>query len=565
MEKDLSKDKRFVTMTPKDFAMGEVNFGGDKVASGKAVPLDTKVQKALFVVDDIRSKTVNTLKALSTLTKEDSLKLRVIEQKLNDLKNISDKILDESGSSGEGEANAYLNTLGQVKDLLKEYKGTKIQGMDFEAFLKKQQLETSRRMLIEKEVVKVLNEASKNLGVPFSTFLKENIKSISNTPIRREASNPLMSLAGPVAPILAMMRDFVPQVIDEFDRIKATYKGIKAKFTGEDKEKEAAEVIANKVDVDSEVKRVDPLSKEDSSNIKATAISAKSIVKALKGQESSKEDEELKDSEFQEKVLGNLKVLKENSEDDEKNKEKKGGGLLSSIAGFLGGGLLKTLFKGGLIGAIGSGLMKLLGPLGGMISKGVSGAFNALGPKLLELGGMLAKGLSAVIMNPATWVVAGVAISGAIANYVGGQLGKYFGEKKEQEQAGFEKLAHPEGFQLSPEKEEKLFGKQITPTDKKEVPVVPEWQKNKDFSKELSKDPIPKLDIKPSEIKPNKIIPKETKEFDVNALIKGLTESITKATQGQKSNYMNTSKKSSEDLPILAKDFGLALINQGHF
>lgn len=564
MEKDLSKDKRFITMTPKAFAMGEVNFGGDKVSSGKAVPLDTKVQKALFVVDDIRTKTINTLKVLSTLTKEDSLKLRVIEQKLNDLKNISDKILDESGSSGEGEANAYLNTLSQVKDLLKEYKKTKIQGIDFEEFLKKQQVESSRRMLIEKEVVKVLNEAGKNLGVPFSTFLKENIKSISNTPVRREASNPLLGLAGPLAPMLAMLRDFVPQAIDEFDRLKETYKGIKAKFSGEDKEKEAAEVISDKVDVDSEVKRVDPLSKEDSSNIKATAISAKSIVKALKGQELSKEEEELKDSQFQEKILGDLKILKENSEEEEKNKDKKNSSLLGSLAGFLGSGL-KMLFKGGLIGALGTSLMKVLGPLGSTISKSFSSAISTLGPKLAELGGHLAKGLSAVIMNPATWVIAGTAIAGAVSNYIGKELGKYFGEKKEKEQEGFEKLVHPEGFQLSPEKEEKLFGKQITPTDKKELPTIPEWQKSKDFSKDKSKESTPKIEIKPSEVKPSKIIPRESKEFDVNALIKGLTESINKATQGQKSNYMNTSKKSSEDLPILAKDFGLALINQGHF
>ena len=563
MNKDLSKDRRFVTDLPKAFSVGDMNLGQDTVDQDpkefaqKDKSYENKIQKALFVVNDLRTRTVNTLDALKTLNQEDSLRIRVIEQKLNELKDKADVILDPSSSGDEREATEFLGVLGDVKKLLKEYKNTEVQGQTFEEFLRKTDQESHRRLLLEKEISKVLSDASKNLGAPFSSFLKENIRQISSTPIERDASNIAFTALGPIAPVLAAVRDLVPEVMDSYDKIKSGLGLIKDKFFSQDKKDPiAAEVIAENIDVDKDAKKIKATNIEkDLASLRKMSETLKGMSKKLDQLNENNENFNAEEKEHEGEVLQELKLIRENSEEEVKKKEGKGlGGMLGNVAS-----LGKWLLGGKLISTLGSGLGKLLGNIAPKIGEVIAKTFSKLGPTMTELGATLARGFGVVLANPATWAAAAVAIAGAIANYIGSDWGRQEREKENKAAEGADKIIHPEGFRLSPDKEEKL-GIKSSPPAEKDLPRLDPWMRSTP----------PELDVKPkaipqsSVIRPNKIEPRVQKEIDWKEMAAVLSESIQKSIQGTSSGVLKpVDKRKSDYLPMIAKDAGLLLINQG--
>ena len=575
MEKDLSKDKRFITDTPKEFSLGEVNLNNssdktkksDGLVSNTSTLNSSKIQKALLVVDDLRSRTLNTLDTLKQLSKEDSLKVRFIEQKLNDLKANSDTILDPKNSGTEDDAKLYLKSLSDVKTLLKDYKNTIVSGQTLEEFLNKSSQESNRRLLLEKEIVKVLSDASKTLGTPFSTFLKNNITNLSSDPVQKDLSNVGFGvLGGPLAPFLSLVRDFVPEVLSTVDSVKDNFKLLKEAFSDKEDKKSASEVLSENIDVNKQLDTLNPLdSKRDDKNLKSISVGIKKLVKTSEEEAEDNELESTESQKFKDVVLDDLKSIRESSDDIAK--KDKDGGLLSNLTGGLGSvmNLGRFLLKGGLISSLGVALSKVftsIGPKLGEILKGSIGTvFSTLGPKLTELGSVLARSIGLVLANPATWVAAGTALAG----YISFEIGKYFGTKKaneeDRQQAAFENIVRPNGYKLPENLEKSLLESN---GNKSSTATTPEVSDPKAIPQSV-RPPIERSTIESKSINVNKIAPQAEKPVDVNAIVSGFAQTLQKLIESSGSGVTRSVERprKGEELPFITKDTGLILLNHG--
>lgn len=574
MEKDLSKDKRFIADLPKKFSMGEVRLDKDKPVDKKPsdfvnptkIAPETRIQKALFIVDDIRNRTLNTLETLRQLEYQDALKLKALEQKLNDLKKSSDRLLDASGTATESDADHYVTVLNDVKDLLKDFKDTTVKGQTLEAFLEKNQLESHKRMLMEHELADVLKQAKTSLGSPLGSFIHDNIKEMSSTPLKRDASNVAFSFAGPLAPLMAMMRDVIPSIMDEVEGFKARYDALRREQAPHD----PADVLDKGIKIDKASEGLhDEIQKANLDQLKLLRKRVDEFAKKVGVTLDREEDEVRETQKFKTVVLKDLHAIKEATEEEAKNEESEGSGLGGKLLGGLVAlkGLTKLL-NPKILKDLGSSLLK--GLKGGakeaahLLSGSITGFFKGMGPKMLELGGHLAKGIGLVLMSPSTWAVAAVAIAGGIAKYLGSSYAQELQGKEDKAQDAFNEIVHPEGFKLSPENEVKAFGKQITPTEEKDRPTIPEWMRN--YKAPETKTVEPKAPVA-TVIKPGKVTPRAPKELDTDKLVKGIADAVegSKKETVQRQNKVVDSTRFVDSAAVLSRDLGILMLNKGLF
>lgn len=320
---------------------------------------DSKIQKTLLVVDNIRLQTINTLEALQDLSREDSIKLSDLNRSMRELVNVSNGILDANTKAPEGEAKNFLQALEETNKLLSKYKDTQIKGMTLEKFLEKQEVEHDRQVLRDKEIAKIITDASHNLGRPFAEFLEQNIQRISTTPVSQGAfDTTVAALGGPLAPLITLIGRSIPEALSEFRGIKESFVGLKEKVLGK---KDEVKKIGSGLDVDKALKI------QDSKTIPVAPAQVDNKDEQEASQNNQEQSEAAETVKFHSKVLTKLSRIDNTLEkdlDDIKDNTKaaasNGGGIgsvLSSFGGKLGGlgrvlgKVLPFLGKGGLVGA----------------------------------------------------------------------------------------------------------------------------------------------------------------------------------------------------------------------
>lgn len=296
---------------------------------------DTKIQKTLLVVDNIRLQTINTLEALQDLSREDSVRLADLNRSMRELVSVSNDILDSNTKAPDGEASNFIRALSETNKLLSKFKDTQIKGMSLEKFLEKQEVEHDRQVLRDKEISKIISDASHNLGQPFAEFLEQNISRISTTPVTGSAVDTgIAAIGGPLAPLLSLITKSIPEALQEYRGLKDSFKNIKERVFGK---KDEVTKLSKGVDVNKAL---------DIQDSKTIPIAPAIINDGDEPSVSSVQDREK--VEFHEKVVDKLdkidKVLENKLEDVEKaTKNASGGGV-----------------AGGAISAMGNGLMGLL-------------------------------------------------------------------------------------------------------------------------------------------------------------------------------------------------------------
>jgi hypothetical protein len=321
---------------------------------------DSKIQKTLLVVDNIRLQTINTLEALQDLSREDSVKLSDLNRSMRELVNVSNGILDANTKAPEGEAQNFLRALDETNKLLSKYKDTQIKGMTLEKFLEKQEVEHDRQVLRDKEIAKIITDASHSLGRPFAEFLEQNIQRISTTPVSQGAfDTTVAALGGPLAPLITLIGRSIPEALSEFRGIKESFVGLKEKVLGK---KDEIKKIGSGLDVDKALKI------QDSKIIPVAPTQVDNKDEQEASQNNQEQSEAAETAKFHSKVLTKLSRIDNTLEkdlDDIKDNTKAaaangGGGIgsvLSTIGGKLGGlgkvlgKVLPFLGKGGLVGA----------------------------------------------------------------------------------------------------------------------------------------------------------------------------------------------------------------------
>ena len=320
---------------------------------------DSKIQKTLLVVDNIRLQTINTLEALQDLSREDSLKLSDLNRSMRELVNVSNGILDANTKAPEGEAQNFLRALDETNKLLSKYKDTQIKGMTLEKFLEKQEVEHDRQVLRDKEIAKIITDASHSLGRPFAEFLEQNIQRISTTPVSQGAfDTTVAALGGPLAPLITLIGRSIPEALSEFRGIKESFVGLKDKVLGK---KDEVKKIGSGLDVDKALKI------QDSKTIPVAPAQVDNKDEQEASQNNQEQSEAAETAKFHSKVLTKLSRIDNTLEkdlDDIKDNTKaaasNGGGIgsvLSSFGGKLGGlgrvlgKVLPFLGKGGVVGA----------------------------------------------------------------------------------------------------------------------------------------------------------------------------------------------------------------------
>jgi len=226
----------------------------DSVVKGD---IETKIQKTLLVVDNIRLQTLNTLEALEDLSREDSLKLFELNKSMKQLVGISSEILDSNSDARPGEAQNFIKSLDETRKLLKEYRDTKIQNMTLEQFLLNSESSRRRQVLRDEEIAKVITDAGKTLGKPFTEFLEENINRVSTTPLHSTALDVGSStLLGSIGPLFAGLVRAVPEALSEFRETKSSLVSLKDKLFGEKKNEELVK-LSNQIDSDEAIHQVE--------------------------------------------------------------------------------------------------------------------------------------------------------------------------------------------------------------------------------------------------------------------------------------------------------------------
>lgn len=355
-----SISNRPITMSPKKILDKSPMVNKSIIGTGDT---ETKIQKTLLVVDNIRLQTINTLEALQDLSREDSVKLADLNRSMKELVAVSNGILDASTAAPEGEAQNFLKALNETKKLLHDYQKTEIKGMTLEQFLEKQEVEHDRQVLRDKEIAQIITDASHSLGKPFADFLEDNINRISTTPVSQGAfDTTVAAFGGPLAPLFSLIGKSLPEAIAEFRSIKSSFSNLKEQVFGK---KDEVKKLGNEINVDKAIQQ---------ENARPTSlVGIPSSEEVQEENESDVQDNESK--KFHTKVVSSLDKIERtlNDElDDIKDNTKAaadnagigGGGLLSGLGGKLGniakslGKFLPMLGKGGLYGGLAYGAYK---------------------------------------------------------------------------------------------------------------------------------------------------------------------------------------------------------------
>lgn len=355
----------------------------------KEIPKDLgdKIQRTLVAVDTIKTQARNTLDAFEKANKVDAAKFALLQNSLQDLVGMSHKILGSSEDADENDAQTYLEALRRTSKYLDEYKNTTINQETLHKFLEKQEVESGRKLLRDKELTKLISDTSRSLKEPFSNFLTNNIRQISQSDIRQGGAAGLATaLTGPLAPLLVTAQRLFPQIHEEYLNIKGNLKSLKERFFGPSQPKSGLGEINKSVNVDKVNESID-LSDNDSQLEELVSMQRQTL--------DMTETEKKENTEFKNIVtekLGNIETSTGNLDEIEENTKGEKKGLFSKIlSGFT------SLFSGvgGLLGKIApmlfGGITKLLG--GGGLAKivsGVAGAFGTLLPLLTRFGPVIA-------------------------------------------------------------------------------------------------------------------------------------------------------------------------------